>query len=106
MGAAAQRSQSPQARGRELARQGKDLYIEFGSVSAAARELMNRHQDLPSIQHIGTRRGCHRIKPQPGTTPLPVIRRLLVERPSTRGRAGRERGEAREPDRHRRSPVC
>ncbi|MDR7324420.1 MULTISPECIES: hypothetical protein [Catenuloplanes] len=50
MGAAAQRSQSPQARGRELARQGKDLYMECGSVSAAARELMNRHQDLPSIQ--------------------------------------------------------
>jgi transcriptional regulator with XRE-family HTH domain len=50
MGVAAQQSLSPQARGRELARQGKALYIEYGSVNAAARELMNRHQDLPSIQ--------------------------------------------------------
>ncbi len=41
---------SPQARGRELARRGKALYREYGSVELAARELMNLHQDLPSIQ--------------------------------------------------------
>lgn len=45
-----QHNQSPQARGRELARRGKALYQEHGSVKAAARELMNRHRDLPSIQ--------------------------------------------------------
>ncbi|MDI6102013.1 hypothetical protein QLQ12_25670 [Actinoplanes sp. NEAU-A12] len=49
MGATAQ-NLSPQARGRELARQGKALFFEYGSVNAAARQLMNRHQDLPSIQ--------------------------------------------------------
>lgn len=47
---AGQQSQSPQARGRELAKQGKALFFSFGSVKAAAHELMKRHQDLPSIQ--------------------------------------------------------
>jgi hypothetical protein len=43
-------SATPQARGRELARQGKQLWQEFGSVKLAAAELMNRHRDIPSIQ--------------------------------------------------------
>jgi transcriptional regulator with XRE-family HTH domain len=41
---------SPQARGRELAREGKQLWRELGSVKHTATELMNRHRDLPSIQ--------------------------------------------------------
>jgi transcriptional regulator with XRE-family HTH domain len=41
---------SPQARGRELARQGRQLWQELGSVKLAATELMNRYRDLPSIQ--------------------------------------------------------
>jgi transcriptional regulator with XRE-family HTH domain len=41
---------SPQARGRDLARQGRQLWQELGSVKLAAGELMNRDRDLPSIQ--------------------------------------------------------
>src|SRR5215471_5996781 len=41
---------SPQARGRELARQGTQLWQDLGSVKLAAAELMNRHRDVPSIQ--------------------------------------------------------
>jgi hypothetical protein len=41
---------SPQARGRELARQGKQLWQDLGSVKDAAAELMSRHPDVPSIQ--------------------------------------------------------
>jgi transcriptional regulator with XRE-family HTH domain len=41
---------SPQARGRELAREGTQLWREQGSVRAAASELMSRHPDIPSIQ--------------------------------------------------------
>ena len=41
---------SPQARGRELARQGTQLWQELGSVARAAAELMNRHRDVPHIQ--------------------------------------------------------
>jgi transcriptional regulator with XRE-family HTH domain len=47
---AGQQSQSPQARGRELAKQGKALFFSCGAVKAAAHELMKRHQGLPSIQ--------------------------------------------------------
>ncbi|WP_143060592.1 hypothetical protein [Amycolatopsis tolypomycina] len=47
---AGNQSGSPQARGRELAKQGRELFVSCGSVKAAARELMNRHRDLPSIQ--------------------------------------------------------
>ena len=43
-------SVSPQARGRELAREGTRLWREQGSVRAAAAELMHRHEDIPSIQ--------------------------------------------------------
>src|SRR5689334_16170979 len=41
---------SPQARGRELARQGKQLWHELGSVKVDEAELMSRHPDVPSIQ--------------------------------------------------------
>jgi transcriptional regulator with XRE-family HTH domain len=41
---------SPQSRGRELARQGRTLWKELGSVKLAAAELMNQHRDLPCIQ--------------------------------------------------------
>jgi len=41
---------SPQARGRELARQGRQLYQELGSVKRAAAALMSRNRDIPSIQ--------------------------------------------------------
>ncbi len=41
---------SPQARGRELARQGKQLWQELGSVKRAAAELMNQHRDIPCLQ--------------------------------------------------------
>jgi transcriptional regulator with XRE-family HTH domain len=41
---------SPQARGRQLATLGKQLYQDLGSVKSAAAELLNRHRDLPSIQ--------------------------------------------------------
>lgn len=41
---------SPQARGRELAREGRQLWQSLSSVKLAATELMNRHRDLPSIQ--------------------------------------------------------
>lgn len=47
---AVQRGRSPQARGRELAKQGKELFFSSGSVRAAAHALMKRHQDLPSLQ--------------------------------------------------------
>lgn len=50
MGSPARRRQSPQVRGRELARQGTQLWQEMGSVQRAAVELMSRHRDLPSIQ--------------------------------------------------------
>lgn len=43
-------STSPQARGRELASQGKKLWAELGSVKGAAAELMNRYRDVPSLQ--------------------------------------------------------
>lgn len=43
-------SVSPQARGRELAREGTRLWREQGSVKAAAAELMRRHEAIPSIQ--------------------------------------------------------
>lgn len=41
---------SPQARGRELAAQGKRLWTELGSVKSAAAELMARYPDVPSLQ--------------------------------------------------------
>jgi transcriptional regulator with XRE-family HTH domain len=41
---------SPQARGRELARRGRELWQETGSVRLAAAELMNEYRDLPSLQ--------------------------------------------------------
>ncbi|MEV0357763.1 hypothetical protein AB0H71_17070 [Nocardia sp. NPDC050697] len=41
---------SPQARGRELAAQGKRLWTELGSVTGAACELMARYPDVPSLQ--------------------------------------------------------
>jgi hypothetical protein len=41
---------SPQARGRELAAQGKRLWSELGSVKHAAAELTARHPDVPSLQ--------------------------------------------------------
>jgi hypothetical protein len=41
---------SPQARGRELAREGMQLWQELGSVKGAATELMSRHRDIPGIQ--------------------------------------------------------
>ncbi|MFD6451052.1 hypothetical protein ACFWF3_09725, partial [Nocardia sp. NPDC060220] len=41
---------SPQARGRELAAQGKKLWTELGSVKGAAAELMARYPDVPSLQ--------------------------------------------------------
>lgn len=50
MPGSARPSLSPQARGRELARQGRALWRELGSVNAAAIELMRRHGDVPSIQ--------------------------------------------------------
>jgi hypothetical protein len=45
-----QSSMSPQARGRELASQGKKLWAELGSVKGAAAELMSRYRDVPSLQ--------------------------------------------------------
>ncbi|BFU47462.1 hypothetical protein KRMM14A1004_56990 [Krasilnikovia sp. MM14-A1004] len=50
MGLTGRQPQSPQARGRELAKQGRALFHSHGSVKAAAHELMSRHRDLPSIQ--------------------------------------------------------
>lgn len=50
MGTATKQVASPQSRGRELARQGRALWRELGSVKLAAAELMNRHRDIPSIQ--------------------------------------------------------
>jgi hypothetical protein len=41
---------SPQARGRELAAQGKKLWTELGSVKSAAAELMALYPDVPSLQ--------------------------------------------------------
>ncbi|MEU0567590.1 hypothetical protein ABZ297_19695 [Nonomuraea sp. NPDC005983] len=41
---------SPQARGRELARIGTQLWQETGSVRRAAIELMSRHPGIPSLQ--------------------------------------------------------
>jgi hypothetical protein len=41
---------SPQARGRELAREGTQLSREHGSVKAAAAELMHRHESIRSVQ--------------------------------------------------------
>ncbi len=46
----ARQRMSPQARGREFARQGTQLWQELGSVKGAAAELMNRHRDIPSMQ--------------------------------------------------------
>jgi hypothetical protein len=44
------RRMNPQARGRELARQGKSLWQEHRSVKKAAAELMSRNHDVPSLQ--------------------------------------------------------
>ncbi len=41
---------SPQMRGRELARIGKQLWQKIGSVKGAAVELMNQHPDISSLQ--------------------------------------------------------
>ncbi|GAB3165985.1 hypothetical protein GCM10027059_24430 [Myceligenerans halotolerans] len=41
---------TPQARGRELAAQGKRLWAELRSVRAAAAELMASYPDVPSLQ--------------------------------------------------------
>jgi len=41
---------SPQARGRELARLGRELWQEHQSVKKAAAELMSRHRDVPCLQ--------------------------------------------------------
>lgn len=41
---------SPQARGRELARQGRALWQQMATVQGAAAELMSQHRDLPTIQ--------------------------------------------------------
>jgi transcriptional regulator with XRE-family HTH domain len=41
---------SPQARGRELAAQGKRLWTELASVKDAAAELMAQYPDVPSLQ--------------------------------------------------------
>jgi transcriptional regulator with XRE-family HTH domain len=46
----ARRGVNPQARGRELARQGRQLWKDLGSVQRAAAELMDRYRDIPSIQ--------------------------------------------------------
>lgn len=50
MNSSARQVASPQARGRELAREGRQLWQSLSSVKLAAAELMNRHRDLPSIQ--------------------------------------------------------
>ena len=50
MGSSTGQQISPQARGRELARQGKQLWQEHRSVKLAAVELMSRHHDVPSLQ--------------------------------------------------------
>src|SRR5215472_4877288 len=50
MNVPARQHASPQARGRELARQGTQLWQELGSVRRAAAELTNQYRDLPSIQ--------------------------------------------------------
>jgi hypothetical protein len=50
METSARQRTSPQARGRGLAREGKQLWQELGSVKLVAAELMNRHRDIPSIQ--------------------------------------------------------
>lgn len=41
---------SPQARGRELARTGRELWQEHQSVKKAAAELMSGHRDVPCLQ--------------------------------------------------------
>jgi hypothetical protein len=41
---------SPQARGRELARAGRELWQEHQSVKKAAAELMSRHPEVPCLQ--------------------------------------------------------
>jgi hypothetical protein len=41
---------NPQARGRDLARQGRQLWSELGSVKLAAAELMNRNREVSSLQ--------------------------------------------------------
>ncbi|GAA1889873.1 hypothetical protein [Asanoa iriomotensis] len=50
MGGSPQQNASPQARGRELARQAKQLWQELGSVKLTATELMNRHRDMACLQ--------------------------------------------------------
>jgi hypothetical protein len=50
LNASAQEISSPQARGRELARQGRSLWLAHGTVKAAAAQLMSAHQDLPCLQ--------------------------------------------------------
>jgi len=41
---------SPQARGREMARTGRELWQEHQSVKKAAAQLMSRHPDVPCLQ--------------------------------------------------------
>jgi transcriptional regulator with XRE-family HTH domain len=41
---------SPQARGRELAREGRVLWQEYQSVKRAAAELISRYRDVPCLQ--------------------------------------------------------
>ena len=50
MRSASRGGMSPQARGRELAGQGRKLWAEVGSVKGAAAALMSRYRDVPSLQ--------------------------------------------------------
>lgn len=50
MSTSARRHHTPQTRGRELTREGVQLWRQLGSVKRAATELMSRHRELPSLQ--------------------------------------------------------
>jgi hypothetical protein len=50
MSISARQPVSPQARGRELAREGRQLWQELGSVKRAATELTNRHREISGMQ--------------------------------------------------------
>jgi len=41
---------SPQVRGRELAREGRELWQEYQSVKRAAAKLMSRYREVPCLQ--------------------------------------------------------
>ncbi len=94
---------SPQARGRELAKQGRQLWQKLGSVRLAAAELTSQHRDIPVFKPSDMQLAYRRIKRRAAITRWLSIRQASAARRSTPGRHGHVGVVARV--HHRRSRV-